>query len=326
MQSCHDHGEDITVTAGPIVPFRHTLATRGLELGRATTCTLQINVGRLCDLTCRHCHLEAGPERGEVMSRATMEDIIALAGRARFSEIDITGGSPELVPDIKYLLGRLATCTDRLIVRTNLVALHDADRGGLAGFYRDSGVVLAASLPSGNAAQTEAQRGQGVWDKSLAALKRLNSLGYGVAGGSLELILVSNPAGAFLPGKQEQMERKLRQDLARHGIVFSRLVVLANAPLGRFRHWLEHSGNLEAYMHELAARFNPLAMQGAMCRTLISVDWDGIMYDCDFNLAAGIPLGGERRHVSALDCLPAEGAAIACDDHCYTCMASSGFT
>jgi len=314
------------VNSAVIEPFEKKLARHGLTLVRGRTRTLQVNLGYLCDLACRHCHLEAGPQRREVMSLATMEAVIALAGRAAFETIDITGGAPELVPHIEWLVPRLAALTERLIVRTNLVALSDECRAGLLRCYRDNGVALAASLPATNASQTDAQRGSGVWEKSIAVLKTLNQHGYGCPDSPLELDLVVNPAGAFLPGGQQHVERKFRQDLARRGIVFHHLFTFANVPLGRFRSWLERSGNLEAYLHELAARFNPQALQGVMCRSLISVSWDGYLHDCDFNLAAGLHHGPERSHVSQLGGFPAEGLAIANGDHCYACTAGSGFT
>lgn len=314
------------MSSAVIEPFEKKLARHGLELVRDRTRTLQVNLGYLCDLACRHCHLEAGPQRGEVMSPTTMEAVIALAGRAAFETIDITGGAPELVPHIEQLVARLAVLTDRLIVRTNLVALHDECKAGLMRCYRDNGVALVASLPATNASQTDAQRGSGVWEKSIAVLKILSQLGYGCLDSPLELDLVVNPVGAFLPGRQEQVERKFRQDLARRGVVFHHLFTFANVPLGRFRAWLERSGNLEAYLHELAARFNPQALQGVMCRSLISVSWDGYLHDCDFNLAAGLHHGAERTHVSQLNGFPEEGLAIANGDHCYACTAGSGFT
>jgi radical SAM/Cys-rich protein len=309
-----------------IEPFREALLRHELQLNRAGTTALQVNVGLKCDLFCRHCHLEAGPDREESMSRAVMEQVIGCARRFPFAVIDVTGGAPELVPGIEHLIASLASLTPRLIVRSNLVALGSTAGAALSELYRDLKVVLVASLPATNAAQTEAQRGSGVWELSIAALKGLNALGYGIEEG-LELDLVSNPAGAFLPAPQQQAEKKFRDDLMRkHGIVFNSLYTFANAPLGRFRSFLERSGNLQGYLEKLAAGFNPCTVSGLMCRSQLSVDWLGRLHDCDFNLAAGLLQGGELKSIADLCELPLPGTAIATGDHCYACTVGSGFT
>lgn len=308
-------------------PFADTLQTHGLTLARDNTTCLQINVGLVCDLACRHCHLEAGPHRSELMSPATVEAVIAAAERCPFASIDITGGAPELLPELPRLIAGLAPLTPKLIVRTNLVALARPESALLPELYAAHGVAIVASLPAVNASQTEAQRGDGVWEASIAMLRRLNALGYGVAGSGLELDLVANPAGAFLPAGQAQTEKRFHQELARrHGLSFTNLFTFANVPLGRFRSWLERSGNLEGYLKKLADGFNPCTIPGLMCRTLLSVDWQGYLYDCDFNLAADLPHGGRRQHISQLQTLPEPGIPIPVGDHCYACTAGSGFT
>lgn len=310
-----------------VKPFREVLQRHGLELSREGTLTLQVNVGLVCDLSCRHCHLEAGPHRVEVMERDIMDAVTDCARRFSFRSIDLTGGAPELVPGIDYLVTSLAALTPRMVVRSNLIALDSEQGARLCELYRDLKVALVASLPATNPQQTEAQRGSGVWERSLAVLKRLNGLGYGVEGSSLELDLVSNPAGAFLPSGQKGLEKKFRSDLERkHGISFNTLFSFANVPLGRFRSFLERSGNLEGYLAALAAGFNPCSVAGLMCRSQLSVDWRGRLHDCDFNLAAGLPLGGEPMLISDLMELPAPGTPIAVGDHCYACTAGSGFT
>jgi radical SAM/Cys-rich protein len=307
--------------------FSQTLDAHGLELTRGETTTLQVNVGLICDLACRHCHLEAGPARPELMRGETVAAVIAGAGRLHFASIDITGGAPELLPALPRLIAGLAPLTPRLIVRTNLVALARPESAGLPELYRQHRVTLVASLPATNAGQTEAQRGGGVWDASIATLKELNGIGYGREGSGLELDLVANPAGAFLPPAQDQAERKFRGDLQRrHGISFNSLFTFANVPLGRFRDWLARSGNLDAYLVKLAGSFNPCTLPGLMCRSLISVDWDGYLYDCDFNLAAGLPHGAGRLHINDLVELPPPGTPIPTGDHCFACTAGSGFT
>lgn len=307
--------------------FQQTLLQHGLELTRAETTTLQVNVGLACDLACRHCHLEAGPARTELMSAETVEAVIACAERIRFATIDITGGAPELLPQLPCLLERLAPLTSRLIVRTNLTALARPESAALPDLYRRHRVVIVASLPAVNASQSESQRGSGTWETSMAVLRRLNGIGYGTKGSGLELDLVANPAGAFLPAGQAQTERRFHQDLQRrYGISFSNLYTFANVPLGRFRGWLEQSGNLEGYLQKLAESFTPCTLPGLMCRSLISVDWNGFLFDCDFNLAVGLHHGTHKRHISQLAALPAAGTPIPVGDHCYSCTAGSGFT
>ncbi len=307
--------------------FKQKLEQQGLLLSRGETTTLQVNIGLACDLTCRHCHLEAGPHRSELMSRETCGELIACAARIRFETIDITGGAPELLPHLPGLLENLAPLTSRLIVRTNLTALALPGSSALPELYRRLGVVLVASLPSTNASQTTSQRGSNAWDTSISMLRRLNELGYGVAGTDLELDLVVNPTGAFLPTGQSQTERRFRQDLSRrYGISFNNLFTFANVPLGRFRTWLERSGNLEEYQRKLSECFNPCTLPGLMCRSLISVDWNGYLYDCDFNLAVGLHHGENPLHISALSQRPSSGTLIPVGDHCFSCTAGSGFT
>jgi radical SAM/Cys-rich protein len=307
--------------------FQQTLDEHGLKLARAETTTLQVNVGLACDLACRHCHLEAGPTRTELMNGETVEAVIACAERIRFATIDITGGAPELLPQLPYLVEKLAPLTPRLIVRTNLTALARPDSAALPDLYREQRVVIVASLPAVNASQAESQRGEGTWETSIAVLRRLNGIGYGVEGSGLELDLVANPTGAFLPAGQTQTERRFHQDLQRrYDIAFSKLYTFANVPLGRFRSWLEQSGNLDGYLQKLAGSFNPCTLPDLMCRSLISVDWNGFLYDCDFNLAVGLLHGGQKLHISDLITLPAPGTPIPVGDHCYSCSAGSGFT
>ncbi|UFS71071.1 arsenosugar biosynthesis radical SAM protein ArsS [Geomonas sp. RF6] len=314
---------DKIVKQDPPETFAQTLVRHGVELTRDRTVTLQVNTGRLCSLSCRHCHLEAGPGRGETMTRETMDSVIDAARRLPFASIDITGGAPELVPDLEYLLRGVAPLAPRVVVRTNLVSLDER----LARLYRELRVVLVASFPALNAGQTSAQRGEGVWEKSIEALKLLNSVGYGVPGEGVELDLVSNPSGAFLPAAQAGSEKRFRAELSRrYGVSFDNLFCFANVPLGRFLAWLEKSGNLEGYREKLAAGFNPCAVAGLMCRSQLSVDWDGALYDCDFHLAAGIPFGGGVANIRELQELPAPGTPIPTAQYCFACTVGSGFT
>ena len=310
-----------------VEPFRQTLSRHGLRLDRGQTTTLQINVGLFCNQTCRHCHLSAGPGRKENMDLETADQVVDYAQRSSFEIIDITGGAPELNPNLVYLIKRVAPVAPRIMVRTNLSALNDGKRDYLFGIFKENNVVVVASFPSINEAQADSQRGSGIFQKSIAALKRLNDEGYGKEGPGLELNLVSNPTGAFLPSSQPEAEKRFRKVLKQKwGISFNNLFNFANVPLGRFRQWLAQSGNLGRYIEKLASSFNPCAMEGLMCRTLVSVAWDGYLYDCDFNLARGLYLGGRRIHVSKMPGPPAQGAPIAVADHCYTCTAGAGFT
>lgn len=306
--------------------FLRILAEHNLELTRRRTTTLQINVGRLCNLACKHCHVDAGPERKEVMSRKTMESVVGFARLYSFSVIDITGGSPEQVPGIAFLLGRAADLAPTVMMRSNLIALDTPDGRKILDLCCARMITIVASFPSTNRGQTDAQRGSGVWEESLAVLKKLNKTGYGIPGSGLELFLVSNPAGAFLPVDQCKAEKKFRADLARKwGIRFTGLFTFANMPLGRFKTWLAQSGNYNAYMEKLASGFNPATVDGLMCRSLINIAWDGCLYDCDFNMAAGLPYSGRRVHVA--DALQAEeGIPVMTGDHCLACTAGAGFT
>jgi radical SAM/Cys-rich protein len=311
----------------PVEPFGQTLAKHGLTLTREKITTLQINVGSLCNQTCRHCHLEAGPNSQAIMSAETVDQVVALAQRFLFEMIDITGGAPEMNPNLVDMIERLSGMAPRLMLRSNLTALAHGEPDHLIELCRKHQVVIVASFPSLNEAQTESQRGRGVFQESTNVLRKLNSLGYGRADSGLELNLVSNPTGAFLPSSQEQLEKRFRQVLEnKWGIVFNNLFSFANVPLGRFRRWLEQSGNLERYLQKLATTFNPCAIEGLMCRSFISVSWDGYLFDCDFNQAAGLYMGGKKTHISDLQGLPEAGEPIAVSHHCYTCMAGAGFT
>jgi len=308
-------------------PFHQILARQALTLERGKTTTLQINVGYLCNQSCRHCHLGAGPHRQENMSARTSEEVIAYAKRSRFDIIDITGGAPELNLNVETLVKKLSLLAPRLMIRSNLSALEERKRDEWTELLKDHRVVIVASFPSYNEAQSDSQRGKGVFQASLSALRKLNAMGYGQNGTGLELNLVSNPTGAFLPASQVQMEQRFREVLEKKwGIVFNHLYSFANVPVGRFRQWLVRTENLESYLQRLASSFNPCAVEGLMCRSLISISWDGTLYDCDFNLALDLPMGGKRINVSQMEGPPEPGTPIAVGDHCYTCTAGAGFT
>jgi radical SAM/Cys-rich protein len=310
-----------------VEPFSHTLSQHGLRLERETTSTLQVNVGLLCNQTCKHCHLDAGPNRREAMDRESLREVLAYAERCCFEVIDITGGAPEVNPFIFDLVEGSASLASQVMFRSNLSALLSRRGKELMKRLQGSQVVIVASFPALNVSQADAQRGEGVFHKSVAALQQLNALGYGKPGSDLVLNLVSNPTGAFLTPSQTQAEKRFRDVLKnKWDIHFNHLFNFANVPLGRFRQWLMTSGNMEGYMKKLAQSFNPCAVEGLMCRTLISVSWDGFLFDCDFNVAAQLGLGGKRVHVSQMDGPPSPGNPVAVGDHCYTCTAGAGFT
>jgi radical SAM/Cys-rich protein len=261
------------------------------------------------------------------MNRETADAVIAYAGKSGFEAIDITGGAPELNPNIAKLIEGLSRHTPRLMFRSNLSALKDGKRDQLTELLKEKKAVIVASFPSINQAQTDSQRGEGIFQESIDALRRLNSMGYGQAETGLELNLVCNPTGAFLPAPQDQSAKRFREVLMKKwGIVFNNLFAFANVPLGRFRAWLEEKGNLQSYLERLASSFNACAADGLMCRTLVSVSWDGYLYDCDFNLAVGLHMGKGKTHVSQVVGPPLAGSPIAVADHCYTCTAGAGFT
>jgi len=316
----------LKAAAGAEDSFHSVLEGKGLALTRDECSTLQINVGYLCNQSCRHCHLEAGPGRGEVMTRHTAAQVVAFAANHRFQTADITGGAVEMCPELGYLLENLRPLVDTLIVRSNLTAAG-ARLPLFIELFRENRAVVIASLPSPNLGQTDSQRGQGVFERCIKAVQALNMAGYGVKGSGLELHFVSNPSGAILPVAQEKAEARFRASLQKkYGVEFNNLYTFVNAPIGRFRQWLWDSGNYTEYLGKLKEGFNPCAVNGVMCRTLLSVGWDGYLYDCDFNQAAGLGLGGKKTHITEIKEPPLPGSAIAVGDHCFSCVAGSGFT
>lgn len=309
-----------------MVSFAQALSQNRLHLQRGQTDTLQVNVGLVCNQACRHCHLDAGPHRSEQMDQDTVRQVAAYALRAGFGTVDITGGAPEMNPHLPELIRLVSGQVPRLMLRSNLTLLTGGAHAELLALLKEHQVVIVASFPSLSPSQMEAQRGRGVFQASLDGLRLLNQMGWGRPGGP-ELNLVANPAGAFLPPEQASAQRHFRSQLERHwGITFDHLFTLANVPLGRFRDWLLRSGNYQGYLDKLAGGFNPCTVDNLMCRSLVSVAWNGFLYDCDFNLAAGIPLGGQEVHLSQMPGPPEPGAAIPISEHCYTCTAGSGFT
>ena len=306
--------------------FSETLAGHGLSLTRAQARCLQINVGRMCNQTCAHCHHDCSPGETETMSLTTARAVADFARRGGFTTVDITGGAPELNQASAFLLNELAGDFET-VFRTNLTALMSGAASRFMPLLAEKRVRLAASFPSWDKEEFEAQRGRRTFDLAVRAVQKLNALGYGAPGSGLVLDLAANPIGPEIPDPEEAVEARFRERLsAAHGLVFNRLRVFANVPLGRFRERLARQKSLDGYRTLLAAAFNPASVAGLMCRTTLSVDFMGRLFDCDFNLAAGLPLGGRETRVEDMDGPPPPGSPIAVDDHCYACAAGAGFT
>ncbi len=307
--------------------FSAALASHGIRvLSRRAPTTIQVNVGKLCNQACHHCHVDAGPRRTERMTRETAERVIELlAASHRVETLDITGGAPELNPNFAMLVERARALGRKVIVRCNLTVTLEPGMEWLVEFYRRSTVELICSLPCYTAENTDRQRGAGVFDKSIIALKQLNAAGFGR--GELRLDLVYNPTGASLPPPQAELEAQYRDELARNfGIVFDRLLTITNMPIARFASQLSAAGNHSAYMSLLVNHFNPATVDALMCRDLVSVGWNGRLYDCDFNQMLEIPIGGGAASTiwDVEDVGKLAGASVATGSHCFGCTAGAG--
>jgi len=286
---------------------------------------LQVNVGYACNMSCKHCHLSAGPDRKELMSRTTMDEALRVVRQYGIKTVDITGGAPELNPCLKYLITGARAAGAHVIVRTNLTVLLEPSMEDLPEFYRDQSVEVAASLPHFTGASVDRVRGTATFDKSLRVLRRLNGLGYGKEETGLTLNLVYNPPGALLPGSQKELEDRYRKELAGQGIVFDNLFVFANMALGRFRDFLLRTKGFDSYMATVQKAFNPATLDGLMCRHLVSVRWDGTLFDCDFNQVSELPVEDAcPRHISAFDPERLARRRIVTDEHCFVCTAGAG--
>ncbi len=287
---------------------------------------LQINVGKLCNQTCTHCHVDAGPDRRESMSRETAESIIDVLGRTEISTLDITGGAPEMNPNFRWLVQQARRLGRRVIDRCNLTILMANGFKDLPEFLAEHEVEIVASLPCYMEENCDSQRGNGVFQRSLDALRRLNQLGYGQAESERRLTLVFNPTGSSLPPAQDELEATYRHELnSRYGIVFSQLHTITNLPISRFLDDLLRSNQLETYLQTLIDNFNPLTADGVMCRTMLSVDWQGYLFDCDFNQMLGMGLASDLpQHIRDFDADRLERRPIQTGRHCFGCTAGSG--
>lgn len=286
----------------------------------------QINVGKLCNQTCAHCHVDAGPDRTEIMSRQTMEACLAALAGTSIPRVDITGGAPELNPHFRWLVKEVCNLGCHVMDRCNLTVLQVKGQEDLGEFLAAHRVEVICSLPYYQERETDRQRGLGVFQRSIEALRHLNALGYGQPDSGLLLNLVCNPVGAFLPAPQKALEEDFRRNLQwKFGVRFNHLYCITNMPISRFLEFLLQSGNYERYMERLVQSFNPAAVTGLMCRNTISVGWDGKLYDCDFNQMLSLEVGfSAPRHISEFDVVSLTRRRIVTGKHCYGCTAGAG--
>ncbi len=326
---CSPVSEPATATASPTAQDDASpLAFPALRRGRPGT--LQVNLGYRCNQSCSHCHVNAGPSRPEMMDAATLALVPAVLRARNLSTLDLTGGAPELHPGFRALVREARQLGATVIDRCNLTILSEPGQEDLARFLAGQGVTVVASLPCYSAANVDQQRGDGVFARSIAGLRQLNALGYGSEGSGLDLDLVYNPQGPTLPPPQAALEADYRRELdAHYGIRFNRLYTITNMPIQRFAAVLRQQGQLEDYMDLLRTSHNPANLKQVMCRSTISVDWQGYLYDCDFNQMLGLPMPGlpvpgPRRHLrELLEHDPAD-EPIAVADHCFGCTAGAG--
>ena len=310
--------------------FARSLHASGHErLAAAELEIFQINLGKLCNMTCRHCHVDAGPDRTDAnMSRATVDDCLRALDKTTAHTVDLTGGAPELNPSFRYIVDQAVARGKHVIDRCNLTILLIRRFEDLPQWLAERGVEVVCSLPHYRKRNTDAQRGDGTFEKSIEALRRLNAVGYGRGDPKRRLTLMSNPAGAFLAGNQVTMERDWKAGLLRnYGVCFDRLFALNNMPISRFLEWLLQTGNLSAYMERLVNAFNPATIAGLMCRNTVSVSWDGRIFDCDFNqmldLESTMP-NGRRPHIRDFDPQAFAAREICTARHCFGCTAGAG--
>lgn len=302
-----------------MIPFVDMIDDPALKFTAERLRVLQVNIGKMCNLACKHCHIDAGPERREIMTRETMKHVLRVL--PEFETLDITGGAPEMNPDFRFLADEAAKLGAHIIVRSNLVIMTQKGYEDIPEFLADRNIEIAASLPYYSENDCDKVRGKGTFRAVIHMLKVLNELGYGHDEEHI-LDLVYNPGGAFLPPNQSEMEAEYKSRLmSEHGISFTHLFTITNNPIGRFGEFLRRSGNYDRYMNRLYDSFNPSALENMMCRYQLSVGWDGRLYDCDFNQPLGLTISGPQ-NISELHEVHARG--IRFGNHCYACTAGSG--
>ncbi|MDV6235147.1 arsenosugar biosynthesis radical SAM protein ArsS [Leptospira ellisii] len=316
-----------TLAAKNLPGFSETLNRSGIgPLTPVETEIFQMNLGKLCNQTCKHCHVDAGPDRRENMDKDVMLHCLSVLAESPIKTVDITGGAPEMNPNFRWLVEELSKLGKKTMVRCNLTVLLAGEKyRDLAEFYATHRVEVVSSLPYFEKRRTDAQRGEGVFDRSVEALKRLNAVGYGIPESGLVLNLVYNPAGAFLPASQAQLEGEFRQILEkRHGIRFNSLFTITNMPISRYLEYLLESGNLEGYMEKLVTSYNPSAAMAVMCKNTLSVGFDGSLYDCDFNQMLEMKLEGPIENIRDYNARLLAARTIRVGEHCYGCTAGAG--
>jgi radical SAM/Cys-rich protein len=315
-----------SIDGSPAYDFDRALARYNIELQSDSVETLQVNVGKLCNQACKHCHVDASPTRTEIMTRETAEQVIFAVRKFRIRTLDITGGAPEINPSFRYLASEARALGAHVLVRHNLTVMFEPGQQDLPDFFRSYGLEVISSLPYYLEQQTDAQRGRGVFEKSIEALGRLNSAGYGIEGSGLILNLVYNPVGAFLPPAQASIEADFKREMTRrYGVSFNNLYTITNMPIKRFLDYLRRSGNEQRYMQKLVEAFNPDAVEGLMCRSLVSVDWKGRLYDCDFNQMLELGVSpGLPQEIKDFDPARFNRRRITTGPHCFGCTAGGG--
>lgn len=286
----------------------------------------QINVGKMCNQTCKHCHVDAGPDRKEIMTRETMELCLQAIQLSGAHTVDLTGGAPEMNPDFRWFVENISALGKKIIVRCNLTIIKANKKYyDLPEFFKKHKIEVVSSLPFYTADRTDRQRGDGVFEDSISALQMLNQVGYGIEGSGLILNLVYNPAGAFLPAPQEHLERDFKNALLKDfNISFNQLFAITNMPISRYLEYLKNSGNYESYMEKLLNAFNPGAAEGVMCRNTLSISWDGFIYDCDFNQMLEMKVDASSTHLSNFNAEQLRNREIKLANHCYGCTAGMG--
>ncbi len=287
----------------------------------------QINIGKMCNQVCKHCHVDAGPDRKEIMTRETMQLCLNILANSSIKTVDLTGGAPEMNPDFRWFVQEIKKLNKHIIVRCNLtIILANKRFHDLPDFFKQHQIEVVSSLPSFTKDRTDRQRGDGVFEDSIKALQMLNVVGYGKDGSNLHLNLVYNPAGAFLPPPQQALEKEYKTELFKtFGIQFNNLFAITNMPISRYLDYLLVSGNYDKYMEKLIAAFNPAAIENVMCRNTISVSWDGYLYDCDFNQMLDLKVSCDTsQHLSNFDHSVLNNRDIVIKQHCYGCTAGAG--
>lgn len=315
--------------AGQQPSFKERLETIGFWPMHSSSIEIfQVNVGYMCNQVCKHCHVDAGPDRKEIMTRETMQLCLEVLKKSNIKTLDITGGAPELNPNFRWFVEEASKIgVNEIIVRSNLtIILSNPQYHDLPEFFKAHHVRVVSSLPFYDSSKTDRQRGDGVFAKSIEALKMLNAVGFGKNGSGLQLDLVYNPTGAFLPGDQRQLERDFKLELSRkHGVHFNNLFTITNIPVSRFLDFLIATENYDEYMEKLVNAFNPVAVEGLMCRNTLSIDWQGFLFDCDFNQMLGLKVEKTvPQHLSDFDLDQLASRKIITGQHCYACTAGAG--